>query len=497
MLEYALSYAQRGLRVLPIHGFVGGRCTCGDPECGSPAKHPRTRNGNDDATTDEEQIRRWWARWPDSNIGIQTGVFSNLVVLDVDDREGLRAIESQGFEIPETLKVSTGRGWHFYFKHPMLDLKRTIGALKHVDVIPDKGFVVAPPSIHSSGRVYEFEDDEAEIAPMPDWMRELAQKQTNRTGNSLKVGGSIEQGGRNDTLFRLACRWRINGFDADELFVMLQGVNAKRCKPPLDDDELLNIARSAAKYEADEVGAIQVPEWQIEATVKSLQGAGVGEGVVDKVKSEIRKSAEERASAASVSAISLRLTRRTAGLGFGGVFDVEIAYAGRLLPLSGVSARNLKSYESIHTMALAEGILLPEGKNAKKHWRECLMNALTTSQVVEVERDPEEEPVTACIELAREWLSQAQETRDVEEIARTSARKYMVLEDGAVAFNGRSLWSFIAVNAHDAKRHHIAEALRRVGVEKYFYATLEDGKRAKLRRAEYDAVASSQFKSTV
>ena len=45
----ALDYAERGLRVFPLHGIGPDGCTCGDATCTSPGKHPRTPNGFKDA----------------------------------------------------------------------------------------------------------------------------------------------------------------------------------------------------------------------------------------------------------------------------------------------------------------------------------------------------------------------------------------------------------------------------------------------------------------
>lgn len=56
--EAAAGYAQRGWRVLPLHTVTKGMCSCGTT-CSSPGKHPRTRNGLKDATTDLTAIDAW------------------------------------------------------------------------------------------------------------------------------------------------------------------------------------------------------------------------------------------------------------------------------------------------------------------------------------------------------------------------------------------------------------------------------------------------------
>ena len=91
-ISAALSYARLGWPVIPLHYPVGGGgCSCNNPACDSPAKHPIGKlvpHGLKDATTDEELIRQWWARYPQANIGIRTGAESGLVVLDIDPHNG-------------------------------------------------------------------------------------------------------------------------------------------------------------------------------------------------------------------------------------------------------------------------------------------------------------------------------------------------------------------------------------------------------------------------
>jgi hypothetical protein len=76
-LAAALEYAERGWRVLPLHGpdpAMGSGCACQDPQCNSPAKHPQIKGGHKRATTDRETIERWWRKWPAAGIGTPNGL---------------------------------------------------------------------------------------------------------------------------------------------------------------------------------------------------------------------------------------------------------------------------------------------------------------------------------------------------------------------------------------------------------------------------------------
>lgn len=90
MGQAALTYVQRlGWPVSPVHWITDeGACSCGNPACSSPGKHPLTPRGFKEASRDPEQIQQWWTRWPQGNIGIPTGSASGFDVLDIDPRHG-------------------------------------------------------------------------------------------------------------------------------------------------------------------------------------------------------------------------------------------------------------------------------------------------------------------------------------------------------------------------------------------------------------------------
>lgn len=85
-------YAQQfGWQVLPVHGVhpVTAKCTCGrthkDPR--ENGKHPASISGQKDATTDIDQIEKWWTENPEYNIGV-LAKDSGFLVIDIDPRSG-------------------------------------------------------------------------------------------------------------------------------------------------------------------------------------------------------------------------------------------------------------------------------------------------------------------------------------------------------------------------------------------------------------------------
>lgn len=157
MLDAAAVYAARGWPVFPLHtpqtfgpkeGADRATCSCSDPTCNSQGKHPRIGNGLDGATTDADQIARWWARWPDANIGIRTGVAFD--VLDLDGPDALDALDALKPDAAAVVgpMVVTGRGIHIYV-HPTGHGNRTaMRGYVGLDWRGAGGYVVAPPSLH-------------------------------------------------------------------------------------------------------------------------------------------------------------------------------------------------------------------------------------------------------------------------------------------------------------------------------------------------------------
>lgn len=177
MVDAALCYAERGWRVFPVHGIVRSRCTCGRRGCSSPGKHPLTRRGVHEATTDEDVIRDWWRRWRSANVGIATGRHSGIVVVDIDLPLALASLDHVLGLLPVTLTGLTGGGGvHLVYSCDRM-LSNSAGRLPGVerdlpgiDLRADGGYVLAPPSIHSRGWSYGWLDPLRPLAPAPSWL---------------------------------------------------------------------------------------------------------------------------------------------------------------------------------------------------------------------------------------------------------------------------------------------------------------------------------------
>ncbi len=280
LLEAALGYAARGWRVLPLHYPTGDGCSCVverggvDARCAHEGKHPAVKGGVASATVDPEKIRRWWARRP-WNVGIATGAGvregASLVVVDVDPRHagdiGLDELEAAHERLPPSVEACTGSGGrHLFYRYDPAGGRVPCSVAKlgaGVDVRGDGGLVVAPPSVHPSGRTYgwELSSDPAEldVVEAPTWLLTLCRGASRvgvREGASARRSGeyssgeAIPDGSRGDTLYRLACGWRAMGLDESEVLGALHEVNAARCAPPCDERRVAAIAASACKHPA-------------------------------------------------------------------------------------------------------------------------------------------------------------------------------------------------------------------------------------------------------
>src|ERR687889_615491 len=175
--DAALGYASRGIPVLPLHYPLPHRsdlqpvrgdqppgvrtgCSCRDPNCGQPGKHPLgslVPHGIKDATTNRARVLAWWTQQPQANIGLATG--HRFDVLDVDGPAGEAAIRAlaaeHGLRSSGPLVRTGGGGWHYYLAPTGLGNAHPRD-LEHVDWRGRGGYVVAPPSRHASGHQYRW-----------------------------------------------------------------------------------------------------------------------------------------------------------------------------------------------------------------------------------------------------------------------------------------------------------------------------------------------------
>jgi hypothetical protein len=237
MLRAARALAEKGLAIFP---------------CLPRDKRPATPHGLKDATTDPIEI--WWHQNPNYNIAIATGVISGVFVIDLDgiDAEAeLRKLEAQHGKLPATVESITGRGRHLVFKCPERSVRNSVGKIATgIDVRATGGYVIAPPSIHPSGRRYCWSVDSAgTFAAAPEWLLSIIAERKSSTAAPASewrelVCSGVAEGQRNSSAARLAGHLLRRFIDPIVALELVQSWNAMRCTPPLSPDEIIAIVNS-------------------------------------------------------------------------------------------------------------------------------------------------------------------------------------------------------------------------------------------------------------
>ena len=177
LMDKAEEYAAKGMHVFPLK---------------VNDKQPANSHGFKDATTSKEVIKTYWTAAP-YNIGLATGEVNNLVVVDVDDEQTWATfLATQAEGLPIGPKVKTGKGQHLYFSYPAgRSIRNKQKAGMGFDIRANGGYIVAPPSIHPNGSVYEFTTTEEERPELPEWLLELIAEPKEAAKTKVDFNASI------------------------------------------------------------------------------------------------------------------------------------------------------------------------------------------------------------------------------------------------------------------------------------------------------------------
>lgn len=149
----ALAYAARGWPVFPVK---------------PGAKEPMGGHGHLDATSDADQVRRWWTATPDANIGLHLAA-AGLVAVDADTYkpECQWANFIEGRDLPATLvQRSASGGTHYIFRADP-GASYVGKPCEGVDT-KHQGYILLEPSRFAGG-IYQWQTDD-DPAPVPAWV---------------------------------------------------------------------------------------------------------------------------------------------------------------------------------------------------------------------------------------------------------------------------------------------------------------------------------------
>jgi hypothetical protein len=212
MANSALAYRARGWSVIPMQ-------PCGKRPLVAWREYQQRIAG-------EDEIARWFRRWPDANVGAVTGRISDDVVVDVDIRhrgpDSVADAEARNRPLQATVEAATGGGGrHLYCVHP--------GDVALAPLPPHFGGAgVAPSALgHSRGH----------------WRR--------------LVREGIGEGARNNTIASLSGHLLQRGVDADGVCELMLAWNRSHCRPPLADAQVVRVVESIARLHATEGGSTE------------------------------------------------------------------------------------------------------------------------------------------------------------------------------------------------------------------------------------------------
>jgi len=243
--DAAVAYAKMGFAVFP---------------CVDNGKEPATKHGFKDATNDPSIIARVWADYPECNVGIATGAPSGGVfVIDVDNHNGIDGSQflvdwqREHGTFPETACATTGGGGeHLFFRAPAgVSVRSAAHVIDGVDVRGDGGYIVAPPSRHPSGALYEWDlhPDDYPIAEANQSVLDLVRNNGAQDRKPFELPSRIKTSVRNETLFKYAASLQARGMDDKSIFTSVSDANRARCDDPLGESELRKLVNSALGYE--------------------------------------------------------------------------------------------------------------------------------------------------------------------------------------------------------------------------------------------------------
>lgn len=274
IVESAIDYGLLGWKVYPIQPPSGSGCSCrkGDG-CPDPGKHPHYDLGGLKSTSsDPVQLRTIFSD-REANLGLICS--ESFWVLDCDGPEGIQALEelvAEFGDLPRTPVAETGGGGlHVLFQADPRIKKRTKISGRSIDSIAGNQAIVAPPSLHVSGKRYRWRvgPENASLAVAPPWLVDFVTRKERSTSNpstfrfedrDLRTAPGVSEGDRNSELCRLVgSHLASEGATPDLLRIAVEW--GRRCNPPIAETAVeksvgnlvaKHLANSSEEEEADE-----------------------------------------------------------------------------------------------------------------------------------------------------------------------------------------------------------------------------------------------------
>jgi hypothetical protein len=215
------------------------------------------------ATTDVDTLTRWNQEYPDANCGaVAQARLGGYLFLELDSTDAYERIEREtGQKFPATYLVRSrpGRG-HFYFQQTQRSIDAGNISQSYVrqgdwSLRSNNAYVVAALSLHPHSTDPYAPLNNNPIVLIPDWLLDWCVSQ--KVEKTPAKGGDIPRDEKNliphgfihGWLVTNAGRLRGMGLGGDLLENALLEIAHLNCAPPLNDDQIRQVARSFEKYD--------------------------------------------------------------------------------------------------------------------------------------------------------------------------------------------------------------------------------------------------------
>lgn len=259
--QLAAEYVDSGWSILPVKPDEKR------PYMTNWLQYTRTR-----ATKD--MVDNWFSTLSGAGVGVVTGRISNMVVLDVESWCPVPIEELLKKYPTQMVAKSGGGGYHLFYSYPQNvgRVSNRVGVFEGADLRADGGFLVLPPTMHQSGRRYEWVK-RGPLGAFPSGLLDFQSKPTTQgEGWITEALRGVSEGGRNDTCARLAGYFFKKGLNSDIVEALLMEWNEKN-DPPMPVHEVRTTIKSIERSHAGAEQQFTKVEFEDDrgATVKAEQ----------------------------------------------------------------------------------------------------------------------------------------------------------------------------------------------------------------------------------
>lgn len=200
-----------------------------------------------------EEIKEWFDKREDINIGLVCGEISGVVCVDVDGPDGQKWFaENIGNNKPNLFQfTSADNKFHAFYKHPGNGFRippSVKGIHPQIDIRGDGSYCAFAPSVHPNRRVYDLHKLEGftgmdSLVPLPDLFLDYVKEQDKPTpapivADTYDFGQEIPQGQRDVSITSYAGHLFGKGLQVEEVRALCHILNQSKCKPPLSESDI-------------------------------------------------------------------------------------------------------------------------------------------------------------------------------------------------------------------------------------------------------------------